>query len=123
MGEGGYQVLMQGVQKIELLKLLQTEPYLRAQITPIGEIQDIEDNDFREFQEHVVRFVTTHPGIPRRNLTGFVKRLKNPSALANQIVFLFPARNSRRRSRSCACLPSPKRSASSKNSSSKIRIR
>lgn len=86
MGEGGYQVLMQGVQKIELLKLLQTEPYLRAQITPIGEIQDIEDNDFREFQEHVVRFVTTHPGIPDE-ITGFVKRLKNPSALANQIVF------------------------------------
>jgi ATP-dependent Lon protease len=86
MGEGGYQVLMQGVQKIELLKLLQTEPYLRAQITPLGEIQDIEDNDFREFQEHVVRFVTTHPGIPDE-ITGFVKRLKNPSALANQIVF------------------------------------
>ncbi|MCR9142596.1 MAG: endopeptidase La [bacterium] len=86
MGEGGYQVLMQGVQKIELLKLLQTEPYLRAQITPLGEIQDIDDNDFREFQEHVVRFVTTHPGIPDE-ITGFVKRLKNPSALANQIVF------------------------------------
>lgn len=86
MGEGGYQVLMQGIQKIELLKLLQTEPYLRAQITPLGEIQDIEENDFREFQEHVVRFVTTHPGIPDE-ITGFVKRLKNPSALANQIVF------------------------------------
>lgn len=86
MGEGGYQVLMQGVQKIELLKLVQTEPYLRAQIAPIGEINDIEDGDFREFQEHVVRFVTAHPGIPDE-ITGFVKRLKNPSALANQIVF------------------------------------
>ena len=86
MGEGGYQVLMQGVQKIELLKLLQTEPYLRAQITPLGEIQDIQENDFLEFQEHVVRFVTAHPGIPDE-ITGFVKRLKNPSALANQIVF------------------------------------
>ncbi len=86
MGEGGYQVLLQGVQKIELLKVIQDEPYLRARITPLGEIPDSSEQDFLEFQELVIRYVKMHPGIPDE-ITSFVKRLTNPSALANQIVF------------------------------------
>lgn len=86
MGEGGYQVLLQGVQKIELLGLKETKPYLIGKIAPMGEIQDCPESEFREFQEHVVRYIKNHPGIPDE-IIGFVKRLTNPGALANQIVF------------------------------------
>ncbi|MCE9599404.1 MAG: endopeptidase La [Spirochaetia bacterium] len=86
MGEGGYQVFLQGVQKIELIDIVSTSPYLVGRVMPLGEINDVSDEQFLEFQAHVVRYVEAHPGIPDE-VTSFVKRLKNPSALANQVVF------------------------------------
>lgn len=86
MGEGGFQVFLQGIQKIELLNITQTQPHLRGRITPVGEINDYTEEKFREFQAHTVRYVENHPGIPDE-IVGFVKRLTNPSALANQIIF------------------------------------
>lgn len=86
MGEGGCQVLLQGIQKIELLDIVQTKPYMIGRISALGEIHDVEEQDFREFQEHVVQYVSAHPGIPDE-ISQFVKKLTNPSALANQITF------------------------------------
>ncbi|MBI3395056.1 MAG: LON peptidase substrate-binding domain-containing protein, partial [Spirochaetia bacterium] len=86
MGEGGFQVFLQGIQKIELLEITQNTPHLRGRITPVGEITDHAEERYREFQAHVVRYVENHPGIPDE-ITGFVRRITNPSSLANQIVF------------------------------------
>ncbi|MBX7059947.1 MAG: endopeptidase La [Leptospirales bacterium] len=86
MGEGGYQVLLQGVQKIELLGVVQQKPYLIGRISAVGELHDCEERAYKEFQEHVIRYIKIHPTIPDE-IIGFVKRLTNPSALANQIVF------------------------------------
>ena len=86
MGEGGYQVFLQGVQKIELIEVVKTSPYLVGRVMPLGELNDSTDEQFLEFQAHVVRYVEAHPGIPDE-VSNFVRRLKNPSALANQVVF------------------------------------
>lgn len=86
MGEGGYQVLLQGVQKIELLSVVQQKPYLVGRISALGELNDCDERNYKEFQEHVIRYIKSHPTIPDE-IIGFVKRLNNPSALANQIVF------------------------------------
>jgi len=86
MGEGGYQVFLQGVQKIELISVSQTKPHLMGKIQPVFEINDVSDEQFLEFQAHVVRFIESHPGIPDE-ITAFIRRLKNPAALVNQIIF------------------------------------
>jgi len=86
MGEGGYQVFLQGIQKVELIEIVSSTPHLTGRVMPLGEIRDVTDEQFMEFQAHVVRYVEAHPGIPDE-VTAFVKRLKNPSALANQVVF------------------------------------
>ena len=92
MSEGGYQVFLQGVQKIELLEVLQTEPYLKARIMPLGEIEEVSNERFREFAAHVTHYIEIHPGIPDE-VNSFVKRLTNPSALANQVVFFSQKEN------------------------------
>lgn len=86
MSEGGYQVFLQGVQKIELMEITQSEPHLRGRVMPLGEIDEIGAELFQVLRAHVSRYIETHPGIPDEVNT-FVKRLTNPSALANQVVF------------------------------------
>ncbi len=86
MGEGGYQVFLQGVQKIELVDVKQYDPFLKGRIMPLGELQDFDESKLQAFQSTVLKYVETHPGIPDE-VAGFVKRLNNPSALANQVVF------------------------------------
>jgi ATP-dependent Lon protease len=86
MGEGGFQVFLQGVQKVQLLNITQKQPYMKAKVLPVGEIQDSTEDQFVEVQTHVIRYIENHPGIPEE-IIGFIKRLKNPSALANQIIF------------------------------------
>jgi len=86
VGEGGYQVFLQGVQKIELVRQVEGKPYLQARISPIGEIVDASEDAQKIFQSHVLEFIKIHPGIPDE-VAAFVKRLKNPSSLANQVVF------------------------------------
>ena len=86
MGEGGYQVFLQGIQKIELIKLVQNEPYLTGRIMPLGELQDISEEEFRDFQGNVIKYVESHPGIPDE-IANFVKRLSNPGSLVNQVIF------------------------------------
>lgn len=86
MGEGGFQVTVQGVQKIQLKSITSKEPYLKGKIQPVGEIKDSSEEQFAELQAHVTHFIENHPAIPD-DMIGFTKRIKNPSALANQIIF------------------------------------
>ncbi len=86
MSEGGYQVFLQGIQKIELLEIRKSQPYLIGRINALGELNDVSDEKFNAFKEKVYRYIKTHPGIPDE-ATKFVKRLTNPSSLANMIVF------------------------------------
>ncbi|MBE7439828.1 MAG: endopeptidase La [Spirochaetales bacterium] len=86
VGEGGYQVFLQGVQKIELVRQVEGKPYLQAKISPLGEIADATEEAQKIFQSHVLEFIKIHPGIPDE-VAAFVKRLKNPASLANQVVF------------------------------------
>lgn len=86
MSEGGYQVLLQGVQKIELNRITSKQPYLTGRISPLGEIEDYTDEQFQEFKAHVLGYVESHPGIPDE-ISTFVRKLSNPSALANQVLF------------------------------------
>ncbi|MCP5479850.1 MAG: endopeptidase La [Spirochaetales bacterium] len=92
MSEGGFQVLLQGVQKIELLEIKERKPFLKGRIQPLGEIQDLDVRGHAEFQEYVGRYVQVHPGIPDE-IGAFVKRVTNSSALANQIVFFSQREN------------------------------
>ena len=92
MSEGGYQVFLQGVQKIELLEIVQSEPFLKARIMPLGEIEEVSSERFLEFAAHVSHYIEIHPGIPDE-VNAFVKRLTNPSALANQVVFFSQKEN------------------------------
>lgn len=86
MGEGGYQVFLQGVQKIELVDVASTQPFLTARIMPLGELVDFSEEEFLELQARVIRYVEVHPGLPDE-ITAFVKRLRNPSALSNHVIF------------------------------------
>ena len=86
MSEGGYQVLLQGVHRIKLNKIIKSHPYLQAEISPLREIRDVTEKQYKEFQERVVVYIKSHSGIPKE-VTTFVRHLDNPSALANQIMF------------------------------------
>ncbi len=86
MGEGGFQVLIQGIQKIELLEIISDQPYLKGSIKPKFEIKNYNDEDILEFQTYVVRFIENNPMIPDE-VVNYIKKIKNPSALANQVIF------------------------------------
>ncbi|MBU42413.1 MAG: endopeptidase La [Spirochaetaceae bacterium] len=86
MSEGGFQVLLQGIQKIELNRITGKDPYLTGRISPLGEIKDYSEEQFQEFKAHVLSYVESHPGIPDE-ISSFVRKLTNPSALANQVLF------------------------------------
>lgn len=86
MSEGGFQVVVQGVQKIELTQIVEKEPYLKARISGLGEVRDHNDEEVLEFQAHVIRYIQKHPGIPDE-VINFVKRLDNPAALCSQVAF------------------------------------
>lgn len=86
MGEGGYQVFLQGVQKIELAEVVTDEPYLKARIKPAFEVGDIGNDEFLEFQAHVIRYIEYNPAIPDEVIS-FIKRITNAASLANQVVF------------------------------------
>jgi ATP-dependent Lon protease len=86
MGEGGFQVFLQGVQKIELLEIVSDNPYLKGRIKPKFEIQNYTEDDVIEFQTYVVRYIENNPLIPDE-VVNYIKRIKNPSALANQVIF------------------------------------
>jgi ATP-dependent Lon protease len=86
MGEGGYQVFLQGVQKIELAEILTDEPYLKARIKPVFEEGQISSDQFLEFQAHVIRYIENNPGIPDE-VIAFVRRITSAASLANQVIF------------------------------------
>ncbi|GIX43563.1 MAG: Lon protease [Leptospiraceae bacterium] len=86
MGEGGFQVFLQGVQKIELLEIVSSEPYLKGRIRPRYEIKNYTEEDIIEFQTYVIRYIENNPAIPD-DVVGYIKKIKNPSALANQVIF------------------------------------
>lgn len=91
IGEGGYQVLIQGIQKLDLKEIISVKPYLKARVQARGELHDFDEDNVQEFREHVQRFIKAHPGIPDE-IISFVKQLNNPASLANQIIF-FSNRN------------------------------
>ncbi len=86
MGEGGYQIILQGIQKIKLHSIIEKKPYLKGCISPIPEIHDVKKKMLREFQEMVIYYIKNHPNIPDE-IIAFVRRLENASSLANQIIF------------------------------------
>ncbi len=86
MGDEGYQILLHGVQKIELLNIVQKQPYLSGRVAGVGEINDITEKEYLEFQQRIIRFVEAHPNIPNEIVT-FVRRLENPSSLVNHHLF------------------------------------
>ena len=86
MGEGSYQVFVQGIQKIRLEKILSQNPYAKASIKAIPEEYDITEREAKEFKERVLQYINIHPNIPDE-MTTFINKLDNPSALANQIIF------------------------------------
>jgi len=86
MGEGGFQVFLQGVQKIELLEIVSKDPYLKGKIRPKYEIKNYTEEDVIEFQTYVIRYIENNPVIPD-DVVNYIKRIKNPSALANQVIF------------------------------------
>jgi ATP-dependent Lon protease len=86
MGEGGFQVFLQGVQKIELLEIVSRDPYLKGKIRPKYEIKNYTEEDVIEFQTYVIRYIENNPVIPD-DVVNYIKRIKNPSALANQVIF------------------------------------
>jgi ATP-dependent Lon protease len=86
MGEGGFQVFLQGVQKIELLEIVSRDPYLKGKIRPKYEIKNYIEEDVIEFQTYVIRYIENNPVIPD-DVVNYIKRIKNPSALANQVIF------------------------------------
>lgn len=92
MSEGGYQIFLQGVQKVRLLQIKSTTPHLTAEIEPLGELKNVSDDDYIQFRYKVLRYVDLHPGIPSE-IAAIIKRIKNPSALANQVIFLSKLEN------------------------------
>ncbi len=86
MSEGGYQVFLQGIQKIKLESIIQREPYFKAKIRSLAESKDISLKEAKEFQQRALHYISKHPGMPDE-IAFFVKGLDNPSALANQILF------------------------------------
>lgn len=86
MGEGGYQVFLQGIQKIELKEIVNDEPYIKARIQPLIEINDTDQEAFIEFQTYIIRYIEINPAIPDEVIS-FIKRITSPSSLANQVVF------------------------------------
>lgn len=91
MGEGGYQVFLQGVQKIHLTETFTDEPFLRGRIEPAFEEGHISQDQFLEFQAHVIRYIEYNPAIPDEVIS-FIKRITSAASLANQVMF-FSARS------------------------------
>ncbi len=83
---GGYQVFLQGIQKIKLEKIIQKKPYMKAKISPLVEIKDVSKKTHKEFQERVIQYLKNHTEVPNE-ISGFIRKLDNPSSLANQITF------------------------------------
>lgn len=86
MGEGGFQVIVQGIQKIQLIELIQEQSYLKAEIKPIYEIKDTTEEDRLEIQTYIIRYIENNPMIPDEVIS-YVRRIINPSTLVNQVIF------------------------------------
>ena len=86
MGEGGYQVFLQGIQKISLTDIVSDEPFVKARITPLYEEAEVDHEAFMEFQAHIIRYIEYNPMIPDEVIS-FIKKITNPASLANQVVF------------------------------------
>ncbi len=86
MSEGGYQVLLQGVQKIELKKFVEFKPFLKGRVKPLYEEKDFSEEDIIEIQTYVIRYIENNPAIPD-DVVNYIKRITNPSALVNQVIF------------------------------------
>ncbi len=86
LGDGGYQVFLQGVQKVKLTEILRFKPHLIGRVEPVYEVQDTNEREVKEFRSLVLRYVELHPNIPD-DINAFIKRIKNPSSLANQLIF------------------------------------
>ncbi len=86
MGEGGFQVIVQGIQKIQLIEFIDDDSYSKVKIKPIYEIKDTTEEDLFEIQTYVIRYIENNPAIPDE-VSHFIRRITNPSALVNQVIF------------------------------------
>ncbi|MFN3605377.1 MAG: endopeptidase La [Leptonema sp. (in: bacteria)] len=86
MGEGGFQVILQGIQKIQVLELIQQEPYLEGRIEPLYEVKNVTEENLLEIQTYVIRYIENNPAIPNE-VTNFIRKITNPSSLVNQVIF------------------------------------
>lgn len=86
MGKEGYQILLHGVYRIKLEKLIQKDTYLRARVSPFVEIMDLDPKVAKKFEILVSDYTNLHPDIPK-DLGSFLKGLSDTSILANQIIF------------------------------------
>ncbi len=86
LGDDGYQVLLQGIHKIKLENIIQSQPYLIGKITPLTEAKDYTEEEVKALQNLVIEYVQVNPNIPN-DVIKYIKKMSNPSALANQIVF------------------------------------
>ncbi len=86
--DGSMRILVQGIQRIEIKEYLQIEPYLRARI---ARLEDIErpSKDVSALQAHMVsqfsKFVSMVPYLPDE-LQGVVMNIKDPARVADLIA-------------------------------------
>lgn len=86
MGEGGFQVFLQGIQKVEIMEILDKEPFLKAKVKALYEIKDTAEEDLLEIQTYVIRYIENNPMIPDE-VIHFIRKITNPSSLVNQVIF------------------------------------
>lgn len=86
MGEGGFQVFLQGIQKVEIVEIVSKEPYLKARIKPLYETKDTTEEELLEIQAYVIRYIENNPIIPDE-VIHFIRKINNPSSLVNQVIF------------------------------------
>lgn len=86
--DGSMRILVQGIQRIEIKEYLQIDPYLRARI---ARLEDIErpSKDVSALQAHMVsqfsKFVSMVPYLPDE-LQGVVMNIKDPARVADLIA-------------------------------------
>jgi ATP-dependent Lon protease len=86
--DGSMRILVQGIQRIDIKEYVQTEPYLRARIARLDDIERSSKN-VSALQAHIVsqfsKFVSMVPYLPDE-LQGVVMNIKDPARVADLIA-------------------------------------
>src|SRR5690606_19189599 len=88
MPDGNTTVIIQGKKRFEMGEIVQDEPYLKARVTPFGEIKPKLDKEFSALVNSVkdlaMQIIETSPNIPTEAGIA-IKNIENPSFLVNFI--------------------------------------